>query len=129
MPLQAADEQLLADRDPPGGLFGDDGEAGDEAGEGGVPPFGVAGTARARVVQSDRVQGPFAGGRWPEVSRCSAHRRMSRDRLEEAEGSEHAAEAPDVGPEEGMEDQARSVSTARAWGEFRYAMIRYERAR
>lgn len=58
--LQASDKQLLPDRDPPRGLFGNDGQTRDESGEGGMPPLGLAGSLRAGVVQSDRVEGPFA---------------------------------------------------------------------
>lgn len=62
VPLQAADKQLLPDRDPSRGLLGDDRQARDEAGEGGVPPLGLAGSLRTGVVEADRVEGPFATG-------------------------------------------------------------------
>lgn len=64
MPLQPADKQLLADRDPTRRLFGDDGQARDEAGECGVPPFGLAWTERTGVVQPNRMERPLTADGW-----------------------------------------------------------------
>lgn len=62
MPLQATDEHLLADGDTARGLFGPDAGAGDEACDGGVPGFGLAGSEAAGVVEAEGVERPFAEG-------------------------------------------------------------------
>ena len=61
--LEPAHEELLADRDAARGLLGDDRQARDEAGDGGVPGLEVRGAERARVVEAERVQGPLAARR------------------------------------------------------------------
>lgn len=62
MPLQAADEHLLSDRDTTRGFLGPDAGAGDEACDGGVPRFGLAGSQTAGVVEAEGMERPFAAG-------------------------------------------------------------------
>lgn len=131
-PLQAADKELLPDRDPARGLLGDDRHARDEARDGRVPRLEVGRAERAWVVQAEGVERPFAGwvavwvwgvggaggqgskGRRREKRRsvwegqCARARQRGRGQrgaLEESEEAEHAAKADDVGAKEGMEDE------------------------
>lgn len=58
--LEPAHEQLLAERRPARSLLAQDRQGADGAGDRGVPRFRVTGAEPPKVVQSQRVQRPFA---------------------------------------------------------------------